>query len=65
MREGQGMSQRASDWLVVPLCAGHHRLGTRYIDASLHGAPQAFRAKHGDEVGLLAQTLEAVASGLE
>jgi len=24
VREGQGMGQRASNWLTVPLCAQHH-----------------------------------------
>lgn len=25
VREGQGMMQRASDWLVIPLCHEHHQ----------------------------------------
>ena len=56
VREGQGMSQRASDWLVVPLCPVHHadpKMG-------IHGAEfyQRFRM---DEMDLLALTLEAIA----
>lgn len=40
IREGQGMSQRASHWLTIPLCHTHHQgalgihtLGTRHFAA--------------------------------
>jgi hypothetical protein len=59
-RKGQGKGQRAPDWLVVPLCEAHHRTGTDYVTPSVHGAPQDFRAKYGDEMGLVAQTIESV-----
>lgn len=58
VREGQGMSQRASDWLVIPLCKachqgpnGLHGLGTR-------GFYNRYKL---DELDLLALTLEALA----
>lgn len=57
IREGQGMSQRASHFLAVPLCAEHHRgpnglhgLGTRAF----------FRRYNLDEMELLAMTLARV-----
>lgn len=57
IREGQGMSQRASDMLVVPLCPEHHRGAT-----GLHGlGSRGFERRYGvDELGLLAETLEAL-----
>jgi hypothetical protein len=60
VREGQAMSQRASHFLSVPLCAEHHqgRVG-------LHGlGRRAFYHRYKlDELDLLALTLEALASG--
>jgi hypothetical protein len=60
VREGQGMSQRASHFLSVPLYAEHHegQLG-------LHGlGRRAFSQRYKlDELDLLALTLEALASG--
>lgn len=54
VREGQGMSQRASDWLVVPLCREHHQGKT-----GIHGSEFYQRFKM-DELDLLALTIEAV-----
>lgn len=53
VREGQGMSQRASDWLVVPLCRFHH------VDPKMgiHGAEFYQRFKM-DELDLLAMTIQ-------
>lgn len=53
VREGQGMSQRASDWLVVPLCKEHHQGRT-----GVHGG-QFYQLYKLDELDLLAMTLEA------
>lgn len=57
VREGQGLSQRASDYLVVPLCgechqgsSGLHGLGTR-------GFYNRYKL---DELDLLAMTIEAL-----
>lgn len=54
VREGQGMSQRASDWLVVPLCREHHQGKT-----GVHGG-QFYQLHKADELDLLAWTLEAI-----
>lgn len=55
IREGQGMSQRASNFLTVPLCPGHHQGGT-----GLHGlGTNAFERAYGlSELDLLAMTIE-------
>lgn len=57
VREGQGMSQRASDWLVVPLCVLHHT-GSHGIHS---GRFYHFFVK--DELDLLAETIERVVKG--
>ena len=54
VREGQGMGQRASDWLVIPLCKEHHQGKTGF-----HGG-QFYQLYKLDEMDLLAMTLEAV-----
>jgi hypothetical protein len=58
LREGQGMSQRAADTLVIPLCPEHHQgknglhgLGTREFE----------RRYKTTELDLLAETIEAIA----
>ena len=52
IREGQGMSQRASNYLVVPLCRDHHQ-----GKISIHGSPDQFKAVYGSEYDLLAETI--------
>lgn len=53
-RTGQGASQRASDWLVIPLCQEHHQ-GKNGI----HG--HGFEAINKmTEMDLLAATIEAM-----
>jgi hypothetical protein len=56
IREGQGMSQRASNWLTIPLCPEHHT-GAQGI----HGDRTFMRILKVDELDLLADTLEALA----
>lgn len=58
VREGQGMSQRASDMLVIPLCPEHHQGGT-----GLHGlGTREFERRYKTtELDLLAETLELIA----
>jgi len=51
IREGQGLGQRASDWLVVPLCKEHHQGKT-----GIHGG-QFYQHWKLDEYDLLAMTL--------
>lgn len=56
VREGQGMAQRASNWLTVPLCPDCH-VGPRGI----HGDKSAMRLRKLDEMDLLANTIKAMA----
>lgn len=55
VREGQGMGQRASDWLVIPLCKEHHQGSTGIHNAGF------YRRTKLDEMDLLAMTLEVLA----
>lgn len=55
VREGQGMAQRAQNWLVVPLCPSCH-VGPRGI----HGDKSVLRAQKLDEIDLLANTIGAL-----
>jgi hypothetical protein len=57
VREGQGMSQRASHYLVVALCPEHHRGGT-----GLHGlGTRGFYTRYKlEELDLLAMTIETL-----
>lgn len=52
IREGQGMSQRASHWLVVPLCRDCHQ-GPNGI----HGDKALLRIANVEELDLLALTI--------
>lgn len=56
IREGQGMAQRASNFLVVPLCPDCHTgpLG-------VHGDKTLLRIKKMTELDLLADTIERLA----
>lgn len=51
IREGQGMAQRASDWLTVPLCPEHHTGKT-----GIHGDRSAWRLRKLSELDALADT---------
>lgn len=55
IREGQGMSQRAADTLVIPLCHEHHQGGT-----GIHGlGTRRFESTYKlSELDLLAKTIE-------
>jgi Zn finger protein HypA/HybF involved in hydrogenase expression len=55
IREGQGMAQRASNFLVVPLCPDCHtgQLG-------VHGDKTMMRIKKLTELDMLASTIEAL-----
>ena len=54
VREGQGMSQRASNYLTIPLCPEHHQGAT-----GIHGlGTKAFERLYKlDELDLLALTI--------
>ncbi len=55
LREGMGMSQRASNFLTIPACPECHR-GRR----GLHGDKSLLRARKLTEMDLLASTIEAL-----
>lgn len=57
VREGQGMAQRAQNWLVVPLCPNCHR-GAR----GFHGDRRLLKQAKVDELDLLAMTIERLAA---
>ena len=58
VREGQGASQRASDWLVVPLCPACHS-GPQGI----HGDKTMLRIAKWTEMDLLAETIRRLHAG--
>ena len=53
IREGQGMAQRASDYLAIPLCPDCHQ-GPQGI----HGDRSLFRVYKVTELDLLARTIK-------
>jgi len=59
----QGMSQRASDWLVIPLSKYHHRTGP--FGQAVHNGQHIFELNYGKEADLLAMTIKRVMEGLK
>ena len=61
IREGQGMSQRASNFLVVPLCPTHHT-----GSPGVHGlGERGFYTRYKlSELDLLAMTIEGLYDNL-
>ena len=57
IREGQGMAQRASNWLVVPLCHS----GCHQGPLGIHGDRSLLRIAKVDELDLLAMTIQELA----
>ena len=57
-RFSEGMAQRASDWIAIPLCPEHHT-----GPSGIHGlGTRAFERRYKlSEVDLLAMTIEALA----
>jgi hypothetical protein len=55
IRAGQGMSQRAGPYEVIPLCPFHHQQGG--LGNAIHAGQETWEATHGTERVLLAQTL--------
>jgi hypothetical protein len=53
IREGVGMGQRSSPYLTIPLCEDHHT-----GSLSIHKAKRQFEQLYGDELKLLAMTIE-------
>lgn len=52
IREGQGMSQRANDYLAVPLCESCHQ-----GSSGIHGDRSLLRIAKTTELDLLAETI--------
>ena len=59
LREGVGMSQRASNYLTVPLCDRHH--ANHSLDG-IHGGRKAWKLAQVGEMDALAWTIERLAS---
>lgn len=59
LREGQGMAQRASNWLTVPLCDKHHANSSQ---DGIHGQRRAWKLARVDEMDALADTIERLMS---
>lgn len=55
LREGAGMAQRQSNFIVIPLCPLHHRQ-----KHGIHGDRQAFKDARIDEMDLLADVLAEI-----
>lgn len=53
---GMGMSQRASNRQVIPLCPGHHRTGGHGV--AIHAGKKTWEAKFGRELDLLDEVRE-------
>lgn len=58
IRTGQGMSQRASNYDVIPLCHTHHRTGD--YGTAIHKGQKAFEKRYGTELELLAIVKEVL-----
>jgi len=57
-RFAAGLSQRSSDWLVIPLCQEHHQTGGHGV--AIHAGQTTFERLYGTEEDLLAKTIERV-----
>ena len=55
LREGQGMAQRGSNWITVPLCDKHHANSS---PDGIHGGRRAWKLAQVDEIDALADTIE-------
>lgn len=53
IREGQGMAQRADNWLTVPLCYECHQ-----GQHGIHGDRSAWRLRKLSELDVLADTIK-------
>lgn len=58
IREGQGMAQRASDYLAIPLCKSCHQ-GPQGV----HGDKTLLKVYKMEELDLLAETIEKLMQG--
>lgn len=58
IRDGNGISQRSSDYLVIPLCPIHHRIGDRGI--AFHAGPRTYRSEFRSEREAVDDVVELV-----
>lgn len=58
LRDGQGASQRASHFEVLPLCKNHHQDGGYGV--AFHAGEKEWESRYGTERKLLAQVMEEV-----
>ena len=58
IRTGTGMSQRASNYDIIPLCPVHHRTGDHGV--AYHSGSKAFEKNFGTELELLEVVKEAL-----
>lgn len=58
IREGQGMGQKASDYLAIPLCHDCHQ-----GDRGIHGDRTLWRVYRKSELDVLAETIRLLTTG--
>lgn len=61
IREGEGMSQRSSHFMIVPLCQEHHQGNSGFHGLGAGGFYQRYKLS---ELDLLAMTIERVSARL-
>ena len=61
IRAGQGMSQRAGHYLILPLCPDHHLHGG--VGVAIHAGQRSFESIYGTELQLLDQVIMEVFHG--
>lgn len=59
LREGQGMAQRGSNYVTVPLCDRHHANSS---PDGIHGQRRAWKLAQVDEIDALAWTIERLSA---
>jgi hypothetical protein len=60
IRAGQGLSQRAGEYLVLPLCPEHHQHGGHGV--AIHAGQEAWERIYGTETDLLDQVIGEIAA---
>lgn len=58
IRAGQGMSQRASHYQVLPLCGAHHQTGGYGV--AIHAGQKEWEKRYGTELELLEQVYDEI-----
>lgn len=51
-----GLAQKASDWLIIPMCCYHHLDGP--FAHAIHNGLHLFELNYGKEADLLAETIK-------